>query len=399
MPPWNRLERAGAALILVIAAVTIILFADSLVAVTLQRFAAYRQFGAHMPDPVCFSPFCDYPDFWGAGVLARGHSLAVLYQPDAFLAWRRGLFGAHIPSLNWMYPPPALFPAVVISFLPLLSGYFVWSGGLTLLAVLLLRRAGVEWVKLVFALLGPAAMWNLMLGQIGILSGALLVAGLMNMQARPGTAGVMLAWLSMKPQYCFLTPFLLLAARNRRALVAAVAAGLVILAVTIACFGWQSWMLFLGPARQSSAYLLQFPYMDAQIHAISVFWALRSFHASLATSYVGQGFAAVVAVFVTWAAWRREITNPAARVALTASLLPLVTPYGYTDDLFGFCLAFLLLARRNRIGLTLCAVMVWLSPALIPLIYVRWHIVVAPLVFCAGAIIAWREMGRAARPA
>ncbi len=398
---WNRLDLAGAALILVIGVITITLYGEALVTVTWQRLVAYRLHGAAMTDPVCFSAFCDYPDFWGAGILARGHMLAVLYQPDAFLAWRRALFQHDIPPLNWMYPPPALLPAALVSLAPLGAGYFYWAGGLALLAVVLLRRAGVGWAPIAVSLLGPAAMWNLLLGQVGILCGGLFIAGLLNMRTRPKTAGVLLACLSIKPQFCALAPFVLLASRNRRAILAAAAAALLILAATIFCFGAESWLLFVGAGLKSSAFLLRFPYMDAQIHAISVFWALRSCHAPIAAAYAGQAAAAAAAIFVSWRAWRMTEADPAARIALTACLLPLAAPYGYTDDLFGFTVAFTMLARRDAMGLNLAITLLWLSPAILPLVYLRWHIVAAPLVFGSGAILAWRLMTapQAARPA
>jgi len=389
---WNRPDLAAAALILVIGAVTITLYAEALVTVTLQRLAAYRLHGPAMADPVCFSAFCDYPDFWGAGILARGHMLAVLYQPDAFLAWRRALFRHDIPPLNWMYPPPMLLPAALVSFVPLGAGYFCWTGGLAFLAVVLLRRTGVGWAPIAVSLLGPAAMWNLMLGQVGILCGALLIAGLVKLRVHPKTAGALLACLSIKPQFCALIPFVLLASRGRRAILAAAAAALLILAATIFCFGDDSWRLFAGAGAKSSAYLLQYPYMDAQIHAISVFWALRSCHAPLAAAYAGQATAAAAAIFVSWRAWRMPGAGPLARIALTACLVPLAAPYGYTDDLFGFTLGFVMLARRDSMRLNLAITLLWLSPALLPLVYLRWHIVAAPLVFSAGAILAWRLM-------
>jgi hypothetical protein len=404
VPALNRLSRAelaAATIILVVMAVTVLLCAQTLIAVTAARIASYRAFGAHMTDPVCYSPFCDYPDFWGAGVLLRAHALATLYQPDAFHAWRQVLFSRDIPALNWMYPPPTLLPSALVSFAPLLAGYFIWTIGLALLAAIILRGAGVAWWPIIGAMLGPAANWNFLLGQIGILCGALLVAGMLNMQKRPRAGGALLACLSIKPQFCFLLPVIMLANRNWRALAAALIAGLAIVVFTLVCFGWQSWVLFLGPARQASAHQLNFPDMDAQIHGTSVLWALRSLHAAPAVTYAGQIIAACAAVVFAWRAWRLRGIDETARIALTTCLLPLAVPYGYTDDLFGFSLAFLILIRIDRSLESVCFALLWLSPALMPLIYVAWHVQAGPLVFLAGAVIAWRRMlaKPAARPA
>jgi hypothetical protein len=399
--PWRRAEWLGAACLLAAMAFVSFAYVSVVMAVTAQRLHAYGLDGARMSDPVCFSPFCDFPDFWGAGILARGHSLATLYQPDAFLAWRRGLFGQGIPPLNWMYPPPALFAAVLVSWVPLVPGYFIWVAGLTGLSVLVLRWAGVAWRYIIVTMLSPAALWNLLLGQMGLICGALLVAGLISLPARPARAGALLACLAIKPQFGLAAPVLLLAGRNWRAMMAAAGAGLGIILLSAACFGWRAWQLFFGPARLAARIVLETPYPGEQIHAVSVFWALRSFGASTGMAFAVQGFSALAATCAGWRAWRLKAVDAPARVALTTCLVPLVTPYGYTDDLVGLSLAFVMLARRDRPGLSAGAALIWLMPALLPVIYVRWHIVVAPLVFVAGGVMAWRRMvaPRAARPA
>lgn len=389
---WRRAEWLGAACIIAAMAFVSLAYVTTLITVTAQRLHGWGLHGAQMSDPVCFSPFCDFPDFWAAGILARGHLLVALYHPDAFLAWRRGLFGPSIPPLNWMYPPPALFPAVLVSFAPLLAGYFIWGAVLAGTAVWVLRSAGVAWRYIIVTLLSPAALWNLLLGQVGILCGALLVAGMISLAARPARAGVLLACLAMKPQYGLLAPVMLLASRNWRAVFWAAGAGLAILLLSAACFGWQSWGLFFGPGRLASRIVLETPYPGEQIHAVSVFWALRSFGTSAGIAYAGQGIAALAACTAAWRAWRRNTAHAAARLALTTCLVPLVTPYGYTDDLVGVSLAFAMLAGRSTPWLSAGAAFLWLSPAILPIIYVRWHVLLAPLCFVFGAVMAWRRM-------
>ncbi len=398
-PRWRRGELLGAAMILTVMAVVSLSYLSVWLTVTAQRVHAYGLSGAKMPDPVCFSPFCDYPDFWAAGLLARGHLLVTLYHPAAFLAWRRGLFGAGIPPLNWMYPPPALLPAALVSFAPLLPGYFLWVAALSGLSAWVLRGAGVGWRFIILTLLSPAALWNLLLGQIGILCGALLVAGLISLPARPARAGVLLSCLAIKPQYGLLAPVILLASRNWRAVFWAAGAGLTILLLSTACFGWQSWALFFGPGRLATRIVLETPYPGEQIHAISMFWSLRSLGSSAGMAYAVQGIAALAACIAAWRAWRRNTVHTVARLALTTCLVPLVTPYGYTDDLVGVSLAFAMLAGRRTPWLNAGAAFVWLSPAILPIIFVRWHVLLAPLCLVLGAVIAWRRMAEpVARP-
>jgi hypothetical protein len=389
----RRPELLAAACILAAVAPFSLVYLTAFCTVTMQRLHEYGLHGLAMSDPVCFSPFCDYPDFWAAGILARGHLLATLYHPDLFLAWRRNFFGqADIPPLNWMYPPPALLPSALISFAPLVPGYFLWLAALAALSAWALRGAGVAWRYILVTLLSPAALWNLLLGQVGVLCGALLVAGLLSLPVRPVKAGLLLACLVIKPQFGLLAPVLLLASRNKRAFISAACAVLIILLLATACFGWNVWGLFFGPAREASRIVLETPYPGEQIHAVSVFWAARGFGASVNSAFLAQGLSASAAAYATWRAWRLDVADATARVALTTCLVPLVTPYGYGDDLVGLSLAFAMLARRDRPGLSIGAAIMWVCPGLLPMIDVEWHCLLAPVFFVFGAVIAWRRM-------
>jgi Glycosyltransferase family 87 len=76
----------------------------------------------------------------------------------------------------------------------------------------------------------PGAMWNLYLGQFGLLFGALLIAGLAAMQTKPLYGGGLLGALCIKPQYALLVPVVVCAGRHWRALLAGIAAVLALLA-------------------------------------------------------------------------------------------------------------------------------------------------------------------------
>ena len=75
--------------------------------------------------------------------------------------------------------------AAPFSLLPLPAAFWLWLSGSNLLAAVLLRRAGLHWAVIAAGLAGPAAFYNLLLGQNGALTAGLLVAPLLTLRRRP----------------------------------------------------------------------------------------------------------------------------------------------------------------------------------------------------------------------
>lgn len=339
-------------------------------------------------DQPCGRPECDFSDFWRAGLTARLpleglRQLALPLQPEALFVLPGGY------AEGFPYPPPVLLPAALISHLSFETGFFVWTAAGIVLAVGSLRWAGLSWLVIGLALLSPAALWNTMLGQLGVAGGALLVAGLLQVHDRPLTASCLLGLLACKPQTGILVPAALLGLRGWRSMAgfAVICAGLVLLTLTL--FGWPVWQEYLGHGRQGGASLLTatFAPRTAQASGVSVFWMLRSLHASV-------GLAGAVQLAVTglimagtiwlWAKGRMPVLDKAA---LTALLSLLATPYGYTDDMVAASALLAALAERRgwRIGLREAAF--WLWPVFCPTVSALTGVLFTPLIV---ALVVWR---------
>jgi hypothetical protein len=345
--------------------------------------------------PPCAAPDCDFSAFWPAGLLARTGRLGDVYQPDAFLAWRHQLLFAGAQRLDWFYPPPSLLPVLAISYLPFNIAYVVWTIGFIFGAALLLRWAGLSWPVILLGLVSPAALWTIEMGQFEILTGALLVAGLLMAGRSPMQAGGLLGLLMVKPQAALLVPVAMLASRNRRAIAAGVLVVGALLAATTLLFGFGVWRIFLAYGPAASRFTLTGIMLGIE-RGVSVFWMARSLGGGLALSYVLQGGAALVAAVLTWQVWRRPVPV-LDRMALTVFLSLLATPYGYTDDMVGWSVALAALAERRGWRIGLLDALFWLWPALCPIVTGATGILFTPVIVALAVLRTWSDLpGRAA---
>jgi len=338
--------------------------------------------GMRIDDRPCGSPECDFSVFWPAGLLARAHRTADIYQPDAFLNFRHQVFSPAAELVRWFYPPPTLLPSVAISYLPFETGFLTWSLGFSLIAILLLRRAALPWSVIAAGLLSPAALWNLELGQFGTLMAGFQVCGLLLAQTAPWRGGAVLGLLVLKPQYGLLVPIAILARRNWRAFLSCAITVLILLAAATLAFGWPVWRQYVSDGLAVSRQILQAAPngFNAQKFGVSVFWMLRNFGAGLGVSYAGQGFATLAAACAAWLVWRDARFSRLECMALTAFLSLLATPYGYTDDMVAWSVAVAALAQVRGWRISLLDALFWLWPALCPVVVMKTGFLLTPLV-------------------
>ncbi len=359
------------------------------------RLNLYLAQGVGFKDPACDFAYCDYSLFWLAGLLARHGAAGTLYHSPAFFAFAARTIPNHDVHLPFLYPPPVLLPAAAMSLPGLAVGYYGFSVVILGVSVWLLRCARLSWGCIAVGLLGPAAMWSLYLGQFGLLCSALLICGLVRLETQPARAGGLLACLAIKPQYALLVPVVVLAGRHWRATLAGGVALAVIVAATIAAFGWQSWVAFLGPGRATAKALLEAPFGPGyEQMGVSVFWMCRSFGAAVPVAYIVQGVAAVCCAVTAWRLWRGPVVEPLARVAATVFLTLLASPYGFVDDLAGYSIMLALLARWDTPWRNTGLAVLWLAPAFILDFAKIFGFLPAPFLVLAALMLAWPMKNR-----
>src|SRR5439155_11071977 len=126
-----------------------------------------------------------------------------------------------------------------------IPGFVIWSLlGIACCAAVLSRLVG--WRAALLAAIGaPASMLNLLTGQNGHFTAALLGGGLMLLERRPLLAGVCFGMLAYKPQLALLLPIALAVTGRWRAFAAAAATTGILAVACLILVGPDSWTGFL----------------------------------------------------------------------------------------------------------------------------------------------------------
>jgi hypothetical protein len=273
----------------------------------------------------------DFLNNWIGPQLAFHGRLATLFDLDGYHVAIGELFGTPLPFHNWGYPLFTLFAFWPLAQLPYFWALAVWTVGLfalfagvTLSQVERERRVSA----LVLLLLAPACLINMIGGQNGFLSAALLFGGILSIERRPLLAGVLFGLLTFKPHLGLVIPFVLLTLGAWRVIAAAAVTAVALVAVTLPVFGVEPWLRYLEVTGGYQALLLDrfhgfYTYMMA-----SVFAGVRTFGFSYTVAMAVQVAVAIpVIVTACWAV--RRTTDRCLRAMLVACATVLASPYAF----------------------------------------------------------------------
>ena len=305
-------------------------------------------------------PGVDFVSFWAAAELALSGKPALAYDIEAHRAVELTVtrLGGLMP---FPYPPPFLLLVSPLGLLPYWLAYLPWVAA-TLGLYLLSTRA---LVRRRFALAHPAALVNAIIGQNGFLTAGLFISAATLASSRPLAEGALAGALVIKPQLALLIPIAFLASRNWRALGAGTASALLLVALSAAVFGVESWRAFSEMIQQQGTFLSTREWNWAE--QASIFAFLRHFGADQALAFAVQALFAVVAAVLVWRAWERRDEH---REAVLASATLLATPYLFLYDTLILTIAIAMLLKD------------WRRPWLLPLV---WLCLLIPLLGFVGA--------------
>jgi hypothetical protein len=312
-----------------------------------------------------FSGINDFFVFWSAArwLVERGFSPQI-YDFEIFRAFQADLTGELFAKFHpFAYPPSVLIliaPLGVVSQLPAMATFLVTTLTLYLAALSLDCRR--TWIAV---LASPAVLLNVVIGQNGFLSGALLIGGLSLSTRHPVVAGACIGLLTFKPHIGILAPFVLIAARQWTTLLAAtLSAGLLFL-VSFAIGGadlWLAWLDLMPKFAETTASNID----SALRFMISPTATLVILGIDYHTARLLQIPITVAVIVVVWRVCRDRGLTPMTIAAICAGTL-LAAPFGYFYDLTIPTAATVLLAqeamrRGTRSGEIFIVLLAWTSP-------------------------------------
>lgn len=280
----------------------------------------------------------DFINVWSAGRLVLDGHPAWAYDWDIQKAVQVAVLGQDYPgNFAWHYPPPFLFIAALLAKLPYPMAFAGWAAVSAVPYLVAMRAIVGRPFGLLLALAFPVVFTNVLVGQNGFLTAALIGGTLVLLPARPILAGICLGLLSYKPQYGALFPLALIAAAQWRAFLSAAVTTIVLAAASCLAFGLASWQAFFNWMPMfSQAFLVEgrAPFGKMQ----SVFALVRYFDGGEMLAWTLQWIViAIVAVSLAWL-WRSHVRYEWKAAGLAIGAL-LATPYLFLYDVMVLAIA------------------------------------------------------------
>jgi hypothetical protein len=311
--------------------------------------------------------FSDFVWMWsGSYDVLTGHGARVFDDPN--FAWVQGhVVGAHpgrYPYFHWVYPPTELLMVAPLAALPYPAAFLVW-----VCLTLALYAAAVWFIQprpltILLALTQTAVMQNVLLGQNGLLSAALLGFFFVLLEKRPVIAALPLSVLSFKPQLGLLFPIVLALGGYWKTFVAA-GVGVAVLALTAGlAFGFPAWAdFFRSFAHRSPGGMMTDANITAVLHSPYglMIWA----GAPTRLAWLVHTVATALGSFGVVKLWRGATPMAIKGAALALGTIS-ITPYLLSYDLILFSIPAILMIKHGlsagflpgeRSGIALCCVL------------------------------------------
>jgi arabinofuranan 3-O-arabinosyltransferase len=292
----------------------------------------------------------DFLNVYAAGKFALEGAPVSAYDWPTHKALEIKLLGYDFKGYyGWHYPPFYLFVAAALATLPYAVAHAGWSAISFLPFVAAVRASAASSTGYLLALGAPALVANVLVGQNGFLTAALIGFSLVFLEKRPVLAGICLGLLTYKPHFGILFPIALVAAGHWRAFIAAGVTALVLVGASILAYGIEPWLAFVRWLPVTSQAFLSDG--RAEIEKMqSLFALLRTLGAAEWIAWSAQIVLTSAIAIAIWKIWRsREHAYELKAAALGIGVL-LATPYIYLYDMVTITipLAFLIALGMTR---------------------------------------------------
>ena len=269
----------------------------------------------------------DFLAFWGAGSVTAGGDPAAAYD----LAVQESVQTA-TGSEGWfafVNPPPFLFAATPFGALPFPAAWIAWVAITFALWAWASMRAFPRLWPLVLAY--PGALVAATHAQTGLLTGALLVLAVTQLDRRPLGSGAAIGALVVKPHLAVLLPFWLAAGRRWRVFAAAGISLAGLLLASWLAFGAATFEGYASSWRASGA-LMEEDNADFFLRMTTLYSQARLYMPGTAAGAAGAA-SALLALIVAVTSWRRFGGDAMASGAAVLAATALASPYLFNYDL------------------------------------------------------------------
>ena len=320
----------------------------------------------------------DFLVFWSASSMARTGDPASVYDFQKFYKVEQNI--ANYPN-PWPYPPTYLLMVLPLSLLPYLPSFIVWILSTFCIYLMVIRRIAPHPTTTWLALAYPGTFQNIVHGQNGFLSTALLGGGLLLLENFPLMAGILFGLLSYKPHFAILVPIALAAGKYWKALAAMFISSICFILLSGIVLGWGTWIAFYNNISSPIMILIQEKSLWIKMPTTFASFLLAGYNLSLAGAL--HGFVMFgTAIIVAWV-WYREAPFYIRGSALISGIL-LFTPYAYYYDLSLLALPLAWLGWKNfTVGWKLTGnsllIIIWLLPIIAPAIAIALGIQISPI--------------------
>ena len=288
----------------------------------------------------------DFLNTWMGGRSALAEGPAAWFDFRVYNDLLRSLVGI-AETYFWSYPPHVLLLIWPFGLMPYLPAFVLWTLGGFALFLYAAASGGVERKHLIFVAVAPAVAVNVLIGQNGFFTAALLICGLINLDRRPVLAGVLFGILTVKPQLGLLLPLMLVVSGRWRTIVSASATAAALVAATSWLYGVDIWLAYLDTVVPQQQILQEHGGGLLLLQAASAFHAGRLVGLPLGLAWALQAIVSAVAIAaVIWTFRRRR--DPVLSTALLIAATFLVTPYALNYDMV--VLAWVVALLRQRAG-------------------------------------------------
>jgi arabinofuranan 3-O-arabinosyltransferase len=289
----------------------------------------------------------DFVNVWASGRQALDGNAAAAYDVAIHKQAEVAALGHPFPGQYlWIYPPAFFLVAAPLAFLPFVAAYAAWMT-LTFSAYVAAMRAIIgERAGFLLACAFPGILSNLVAGQNGFLTAALLGGSLLLMERRPVLAGCLIGLLSFKPHLGVLFPLVLVAGRHWRVLAAAAVTTALLVVASAWVLGLEVWQAFLQSLPLASEATLAQGRADwAKLQSVYALTQLLGGSAALAWC-LQLALSGIIALALC-GLWRRRVSFELQAAALATGAL-LVTPYLFLYDLVVLAVPMAFLIRAGR---------------------------------------------------